>query len=425
MKRFFVGLCMPLALLAMSLGSASGQETDATEPTKDKKVKIELNINFNGGDKAEKEPLPVEVAILLDTSNSMDGLINQARQQLWQIVLRLAEAEKKGRKPQLRVSVLEYGNTNLPATENYIRQVVPLTDDLDKVSEALFALTTRGGDEYCGAIIKESVERLDWSRDPDAYRAIFIAGNEPFTQGPVNYVNSCGLAVDKGIIVNTIHCGDHSTGVKGMWADGAVKGGGKSFNINQDRKQVNIKCPQDRVLIELNTKLNKTYLWFGSKSSRKSYASNQLAQDSNSFGGGGGMAMGMGGMGGGGMGSSSAPAPSFGSRVASKASNVYDNRKRDLVDAVKADEETLGKLEADKLPEVLQKMTLAQRKKYVADKATERKKIQEEIKKVTKERQKHLVAELTKQGNKRDTFGDAICESIDSQLSERGFQKTK
>jgi len=38
----------------------------------------------------------------------------------------------------LRVALLEYGNTRLPAAEGYLRQVVPLTDDLDKLSEALF-----------------------------------------------------------------------------------------------------------------------------------------------------------------------------------------------------------------------------------------------------------------------------------------------
>ena len=38
-------------------------------------------------------------------------------------------------------------------------------------------------------------------------RSIFIAGNEPFTQGPVNYAESCKAAITKGIIVNTIHCG--------------------------------------------------------------------------------------------------------------------------------------------------------------------------------------------------------------------------
>ena len=95
----------------------------------------------------------VDIAILLDTSNSMDGLIDQAKSQLWTIINEFAAAKRHGLTPTLRVALFEYGNTNLPASEGYIRQVIPLTDDLDALSEALFALTTNGGDEYCGQVI--------------------------------------------------------------------------------------------------------------------------------------------------------------------------------------------------------------------------------------------------------------------------------
>jgi len=363
-----------------------------------------------GDDEKKDDRIPVDVAILLDTSNSMDGLINQARNQLWKIVQRLSVTEKDGRKPALRVSVFEYGNTNLPATENYIRQVLPLSDDLDKVSEALFGLSTKGGDEYCGAVIGEAITRLDWTSDDAAYKSVFIAGNEAFTQGQVSYVSTCADAKEKGIIVNTIHCGDHSTGVKGMWADGALKGGGKSFNINQDRQQVRIKCPQDKVLIELNGKLNKTYLWFGKESDRKFNCQNQIAQDTNAMRG-----VAMGGMGGGGM-EESSPAPTYGSRVAAKASAIYDNRKRDLVDAAKADESSIEKVEKDMLPDEMQKMSAEERKKYVAGMAAERKKIQEEIIKIAKERETYLTAERKKLGKGKDTLGDAICNAIDEQF---------
>lgn len=415
-----------LHLLAFSfaivLGFADTNQAQETVTLTNKKGEtIEVIV---GDDEKKDDRVPVDVAILLDTSNSMDGLIHQARNQLWQIVQRLSVTEKDGRAPALRVSVFEYGNTNLPATENYIRQVLPLSDDLDKVSEALFGLTTSGGDEYCGAVIGEAIKRLDWSTDDAAYKSIFIAGNEAFTQGQISYLNTCADAKEKGVIVNTIHCGDHSTGVKGMWADGASKGGGQSFNINQDRKQVTIKCPQDKVLIELNTKLNKTYLWFGSKTVRRSNLNNQIVQDSNAaFGRGGGM--GGAGFGGGGGGMGGAPAPAFSGRVASKASKIYDNRSRDLVDAEKADEGAIEKIEADKLPEEMQKMSVAERKTHVANKAKERKQIQEQIKKVAKEREAHLAAERKKIGKAGDTFGDAICAAIDKQLADQGFSKAK
>lgn len=413
-----------LAIIAVLAGTSHAQKTVTLTNGKGETLEVKV-----GDDDADDDRVPVDVAILLDTSNSMDGLINQARNQLWQIVQRLSVTEKNGRKPALRVSVFEYGNTNLPATENYIRQVIPLSDDLDKVSEALFGLTTRGGDEYCGAVIGEAVARLDWSTQSEAYKSIFIAGNEAFTQGQIPYLNTCANAKEKGILVNTIHCGDHSTGVKGMWADGAAKGGGKSFNINQDRQQVTVKCPQDKVLIELNSKLNKTYLWFGNKAQRNAYCENQIAQDSNSFHGkavaGGGAGMGGGGSGGGMARMYGPPSAAFGSRVASKASKIYDNRSRDLVDAEEADEEALGKLDKELLPDEMQKMTPAERKKYVEKKAAERKRLQEEIKKVSRERDEHLKKELAKSGSKKDTFGDAICNAIDDQMADLGFGKSK
>jgi len=358
-----------------------------------------LEIKVGGKDKDDR--VPVDVAILLDTSNSMDGLISQARDQLWQIVTRLSETEKDGRSPALRVSVFEYGNTRQPASENYIRQVLPLSDDLDKVSEALFALKTSGGDEYCGAVIGEAVSRLDWSTESDAYKSIFIAGNEAFTQGEISYLNTCADAKEKNIIVNTIHCGDHSTGVNGMWADGAEKGGGKNFNINQDQKRVSIPCPQDKILIELNTKLNKTYLWFGSKSARGSNSRRQFAEDANAF---------------------SSPSGGF-DRARSKAGKIYDNSSRDLVDGEEAGEVAVEALDADQLPQEMQKMTGSERKKYVADNAAKRKEIQAQIKQLSKEREEHLKKELAKLGSdKKDTFGDVIVSAIDEQLNDLGFE---
>src|SRR4051812_17500175 len=166
---------------------------------------------------AAEKPL-IQVALLLDTSNSMDGLINQARTQLWTIVNEFARTKQDGQTPVLQVALYEYGNSGLPASGGYIRQVLALSDDLDKVSEKLFALTTNGGDEYCGQVIQVATKDLAWSTSPKVYRAIFIAGNEPFTQGTVDYHQSCAEAIKRGIIVNTIHCGSSSEGLTTGWA---------------------------------------------------------------------------------------------------------------------------------------------------------------------------------------------------------------
>src|SRR5688572_8440016 len=136
----------------------------------------------------------IQVALLLDTSSSMDGLIGQAKSQLWKIVNELSAAKRDGVRPELEIAVYEYGKDSLAATDGYIRLVLPLSADLDKVSEELFALTTNGGQEYCGKVIKVAADNLEWSNDPNDLKLIFIAGNEPFTQGDVDYREAIKLA---------------------------------------------------------------------------------------------------------------------------------------------------------------------------------------------------------------------------------------
>ena len=102
-------------------------------------------------DRPADRPL-MQIALLLDTSNSMDGLISQAKSQLWRIVNELASARRRGREPVIEVALFEYGNNRLNPEEQYICRVLSFTCDLDEVSERLFGLSTCGGEEYCGAV---------------------------------------------------------------------------------------------------------------------------------------------------------------------------------------------------------------------------------------------------------------------------------
>jgi hypothetical protein len=349
----------------------------------------------------------VDVAILLDTSNSMDGLIDQAKRQLWTVVGRFAQAQKAGQTPILRVALFEYGNTNLPASEGYIRQVVPLTDDLDKLSEKLFALTTNGGDEYCGQVIYEAVQRLDWSREPGSYKAIFIAGNEPFTQGEVDYRESTKKAIEKGIVVNTIHCGNYQAGIDGQWRDGAKLAEGDYLNIDQDRTVVHIDAPQDEIIIKLNAQLNETYLWYGERSQRVERLSNQAAQDRNA--------------------AEMAPSVAV-QRANAKISKAYSNVGRDLVDSVAEDEAVLDQVPEAELPEAMQEMRQDERKAHVDEMAKKRAELQKKIAELNAERAAYIASEKAKraeaagQADAEKTLGDAMLEAIDRQLEASGFE---
>ncbi len=345
----------------------------------------------------------VDVAILLDTSNSMDGLISQAKSQLWTIVQQFAKAQKNGQTPMLRVALFEYGNTRLPAPEGYIRQVVPLTDDLDKLSEALFALSTSGGDEYCGQVIDEALTRLDWSQESNGYKAIFIAGNEPFTQGSVDYRDSCKRAIENGVIVNTIHCGNHETGVNGKWRDGAQLAEGEFFNIDQDQELVHIDCPQDKIILKLNADLNKTYLWYGTREQRSVYGGNQVAQDTNAATLSESVAV---------------------SRAAIKAGKAYSNFGRCVVDTFMEDADILSKVKEEDLPDELQKIAADKREAYVKQKVAERKQLQQQINKLAAEREAYLQKERTRLAEEAGeaTLGDAVVLAVRKQLVQSGFE---
>ncbi len=348
----------------------------------------------------------VDVVLLLDTSNSMDGLINQAKSQLWNIVQQFAFAKKHGQTPLLRVSLFEYGNTKLPASEGYIRQIVPLMDDLDKLSEALFGLRTSGGDEYCGQVIDEAITRLDWSAEPGSYKAIFIAGNEPFTQGEVDYRTACRRAIEKGITVNTIHCGSYQNGIEGKWKDGAKLAEGEFFNIDQDRVEVHVDCPQDKLIIKLSAELNKTYLWYGQKKERQALGSNQAVQDTNASG--------------------YSPQAAV-QRSVAKAGAVYRNVGRDLVDSLKEDAQILDKVEGNQLPEAMQKMSPEERVAHIQTMQMKRKQIKKQIAQLNHERDDFLTKQrkLKADDPAAPTLGEAMLSAIGKQLETAGFDQTK
>jgi len=312
----------------------------------------------------------IMIALLLDTSNSMDGLIDQAKSQLWKIVNELAAAKcGDGTRPSIKIALYEYGNDGLPASEGYIRQVSGLTDDLDLISEKLFALSTNGGNEFCGQVIKTSLNQLGWSSSQADLKMIFIAGNEPFTQGSVSYHVACSVAKEKGVIVNTIYCGNFDEGLHSNWKDGADITGGSYMSIEQNRKTVYIATPYDQKIAECNERLNKTYIYYGASGEQKKDA--QVAQDMN--------------------------AESYGmankvERAVSKSSHAYKNSSWDLVDAAKEDESVISAAPAEQLPAEMQGMSAEQRKGYVTQKANERKKIQNEIQELNKKRQEYIAA---------------------------------
>lgn len=339
----------------------------------------------------------IMLALLLDTSNSMDGLIDQAKSQLWKIVNELAAAKcSDGTKPKIKIALYEYGNDGLPSSEGYIRQVSALTNDLDLISEKLFSLRTNGGSEFCGHVIRTSLNQLDWSASSADLRMIFIAGNEPFTQGSVSYREACALAKEKGVTINTIYCGDFNEGMNTNWKDAADIAGGTFMSIEQNSKTVYVPTPYDDRLSQLNDQLNKTYVYYGSSGRDKKAM--QEAQDNNA---------------------ASYGAANKAERTVSKSSHAYSNSTWDLVDASKENEQVIAKAKDDELPQEMKGMTIDQRKAYVKAKSEERAKIQQEIQTVNKQRQDYIVKNTPKE--QENMLDAAMINSIKSKAKTKNL----
>ncbi|VXB35278.1 conserved hypothetical protein [Flavobacterium sp. 9AF] len=343
----------------------------------------------------------IQVAILLDTSNSMDGLIEQAKSRLWNIVNTLTTLKYEGKTPEIEIGLYEYGNDGLSSASNYIRQVAPLTSDLDLISEKLFALRTNGGEEYCGAVIQDAVKQLTWKDGNKNMKLVYIAGNEPFNQGSVNYKEAVKNALKQDIYINTIFCGDHEEGIRTFWQDGAITGNGKYFNIDSNERVRYINTPYDDEITVYNQKINETYVSYGRKGAEKKM--NQVAQDANA---------------------ESVSKANYVERSVSKSKAVYKNESWDLVDKVSEDEKALDQIKAEELPTELKGKSKAEIKTYVAQKSAEREKIQKEISTLAKKRQEYIDIEMKKE-KKQDDLGNAIATSIIELGKKKGYHVEK
>ena len=346
---------------------------------------------------AAHKPL-VQMAILLDTSGSMSGLIDQARGELWAIVNEFILARQKGMAPTIEVALFEYGNDGLSADAGHVREVMPFTSDLDALSKALFSLTTNGGSEYCGWVIQDAVNRLKWDKREETLKVIFIAGNEPFTQGPISPKQSCAAAIEQGIIVNTIHCGSEAEGVQGKWRQGALRADGRFLNINHQQRIAYVEAPQDQAIAELNAQLNGTYLAFGAQGAMLQL--NQRVQDNNA---------------------EALSEEAAVQRVLAKSSSNYSNASWDLVDALKQNQVKLEEVAKDQLPAPMKPMTVEQRREYVRTRANERAKIQNNIQQLNDQRKAYLAQVQKSQQAKDQTLGSAIILAIREQAQEKEF----
>lgn len=340
----------------------------------------------------------VELAICLDTSGSMDGLIEAAKLKLWDIVNDLALATPT---PRLRVALLTFGNDGHLAEDGWVRVDSPLTEDLDEISRQLFALRTNGGTEYVGRVLREAGEQLEWTPSDSTLKLVVVAGNESADQDQTfRYADVCKGLISRGIMVNAIYCGNPADEIAPGWREVALLADGHYAAIDHNNGNIVIASPFDDKLAELSSTINRTYLAYGEKGAWG--ATNQAQQDANA---------------------QTLNSAVVAARCQSKGSALYSNEHWDLVDACRSAAFKLADVKDEDLPESMRGKTLEQKQAIVADMAAQREAIQKEIADFSARRQAYVNEELKKHQSEEDrSFDTALRKAIRAQAMSKGFE---
>jgi Mg-chelatase subunit ChlD len=339
--------------------------------------------------KAEAKKPRVEVVFCLDTTGSMGGLIQGAKDKIWAICNQIASGKPT---PDLKVGLVAYRDKG----DAYITQVHDLTDDLDAVHAKLKTFKAEGGGdepEHVNQGLYDSVHKIKWSDDKKTLRIIFLVGDAPphmdYTDD-VKYPETCKEACKKAIIINTIQCGNSSECMK-FWKDIAVKAEGSYVGIQQDGGVVAVATPHDKRLAEINDELAKSTLVYGSRRKQaedkgKAEAALELAP--------------------------AAKADRAGFAGKDGRASAYD-----LLDAVKNKEVDLKKLKPEELPEELKKLDQKGREEYLQKLDEKRKKLSAEAVELDKKRRSYIDEEIKKKGGK-NAFDNEVLEMLRKQAKK-------
>jgi hypothetical protein len=339
----------------------------------------------------------IDVAICLDTSSSMNDLIEAARLKLWEIVNDLALLQPA---PRLRVALLTYGNAGNPPKNGWVRIETPLTEDFDLVSQRLFELECKGGSEYVARVLQTALDELEWTDSTDALKLVFVAGNEPADQDKeVDFRAVATESENRDFALHAIYCGDAEHEQAMTWKELARSADGKFAAIDHRTVRALVETPGDEELAKLGASLNDTFIPMGE--SGKQGRENQLSQDKNA---------------------QSLSVAVAASRAQTKASPLY-SADWDLVQAVEQGRVDLFEIDESELPKVMQEMSPGERVTYVEELILEREEIRQRIAELSEQRRRY-VANKAKAKNQDDSqsFDGVVRQAIRQQIEQKGLR---
>ena len=384
---------LALALFALTLGAALFYPQLQATPGP-------VGPPLDPGQAVVHKPI-VEVVFVLDTTGSMSGLIQTAKDKIWSIASTMASAQPT---PEIRVGLVAFRDRG----DQYVTRVVDLSADLDSVYGTLMDFQADGGGdtpESVNRALHDAVHRMSWSNADQAYRVIFLVGDAPphMDYNEVQYPDIAAAARGKGIVVNTIQCGQIPA-TSEPWNAIAHLGGGDFLQVEQAGGAVAFESPYDAEIAALSAKLDATRMYFGNEEEkarmRDKMAATGKLQD----------------------GSSVASLARRGVFNATEGGRENLLGEKELVSAVASGEVSLDELDRDDLPATMQAMEPAEQEAHVAKLAEERAEIQQRISELAHDRSDYLAKKVEEAGGLDDSLDRKLYDVVSRQAAEAGLE---
>ncbi|PCI08055.1 hypothetical protein COB72_09050 [bacterium] len=342
----------------------------------------------------------IDVVFVLDTTGSMGGLIEGAKQKIWAIANQISQAQQT---PVIRFGLVGYRDRG----DEYVTTMTALTEDIDTVYADLMNYQARGGGdtpESVNEALFTAVERFDWTKQDGSLKLIYLVGDAPPKMGykdDVKYQASCRLAYEQGININTIQCGSLN-GTKEIWQEIAQLANGSFAAIQQNGGVVAISTPYDAQLAKLDADISNTMLDYGEADM---FAYQDAKRERAS-----------------GISSKAAPEAAADRAVynSSEAGRRNMLGKQELVDDITSGAIAWDEIKKDQLPSELQSLTDEELKIEVERRQSKRADLSKTIKELAAKRAAYLLA--NRPSAAKDGFDQKVLEALIEQGARVGIE---
>jgi Mg-chelatase subunit ChlD len=341
----------------------------------------------------------IEVCFVLDTTGSMGGLIEGAKQKIWSIANEVVAAKPT---PTVKFALIGYRDRG----DEYVTRITPLTDDMDAVYADLRKFRADGGGdapESVSQALDEAVRKIEWSQDRSVLKIIYLVGDAPphtdYADGP-DYKQVCVEAAKRDLIINTIQCGDMAE-TKTVWTEIARKAEGQYVALAQTGNMIAVSTPYDKPLADLNVAIGRTIVAYGAPATRAAVQAKQEVVEL-------------------------APFAVAADRLAFNATSggKVVQGSGELIDALKAGSIQLKDVKSDMLPAEWQKLNESDLKERIDATKEKRAALQKEAETLNRQRAEFIAAEQKRlvAAGRGDSFDTKVADILRDEAKKKGIE---